>query len=172
LAAVPALPGRTLVLVDRSGSMLTTRLSRRSNLTAADGAALFGTVLALRAEHVDLVEFGLSAQPVPVAAGDSALRVVAERFHNMGGTYTAKAVRERYRGHDRVVIVTDEQSAEAGTDGLIPVDVPPHTFNLAGYRYGNGPSGGRNRHIFGGLSDAAFRLIPLVEAGQDTEWPF
>ncbi len=52
LASVPALPGRTLVLVDRSGSMFSSRMSDRSELNRADAAAVFGTALAVRAAHV------------------------------------------------------------------------------------------------------------------------
>lgn len=37
---------------------------------------------------------------------------------------------------------------------------------LAGYRYGHGPSGTGNRHALGGLTDRAFTLIPMIEAGQ------
>ncbi|GAA2115033.1 hypothetical protein GCM10009759_59790 [Kitasatospora saccharophila] len=44
--------------------------------------------------------------------------------------------------------------------------------NLAGYRTGPAPSGTGNRHTFGGLTDAAFRLVPLLEAGQDAGWPW
>jgi hypothetical protein len=37
------------------------------------------------------------------------LKVVG-RFGNLGGTNTADAIRRHYAGHDRVVIVTDEQA--------------------------------------------------------------
>ncbi len=47
-----------------------------------------------------------------------------------------------------------------------------YTWNLAGYRPGHGPSGARNRHAFGGLTDAAFRLVPLLEAGANAVWPW
>ena len=50
--------------------------------------------------------------------------------------------------------------------------VPVYTFNLAGYRYGHGPSGVGNRHTFGGLTDQAFAAIPLLESGRDSTWPF
>lgn len=63
LAQVPALPGRTLVLVDRSGSMFWSRLSDRSQLNRADAAAIFGTALALRAAEADLVQFGTGRSP-------------------------------------------------------------------------------------------------------------
>ncbi|MFD7030827.1 TROVE domain-containing protein [Streptomyces sp. NPDC059917] len=173
LAAVPALPGRTLVLVDRSGSMWSP-LSDRSQLNRADAAAVFGTALALRAADADLVEFGTSSAPVPYAAGESVLRVL-ERFGDLGGTNTTEAVRRHYAGHDRVLIVTDEQAARhraGGPTEQVPAEVPVYTWNLAGYQVGHGPSGSGNRHVFGGLTDAAFRMVTLLEAGRDARWPW
>jgi hypothetical protein len=156
MARVPRLPGRTLILVDRSGSMFD-RMSPRSGVSRADTAALFGSVLALRSEHADLVEFGTSS-----------------------GTHTADAVRRHFRdgfhdgAHARVVLVTDEQvSAGAGDPlSLIPAQVPVYTWNLAGYRLGHGPSGIRQRHAFGGLADSAFAIIALLESGRDAGWPW
>ncbi|MFI6786815.1 TROVE domain-containing protein [Nonomuraea sp. NPDC050383] len=174
LANVPALEGRTLILVDRSGSMFGA-ISERSGLNRADSAAVFGSALAMRAESADLVEFGTTSKPVPYSPGESVLRVV-ERFGSLGGTNTAKAVRAHYRGHDRIVIVTDEQAWGGNNGGnptgQVPANVPVYTWNLAGYQYGHGPSGERTRHTFGGLSDAAFRMIPLLEAGKNADWPF
>jgi hypothetical protein len=46
LALVPALTGRTLILVDRSASMFT-QVARGSAATVADQAAVFGACLAL-----------------------------------------------------------------------------------------------------------------------------
>ncbi|OQR63240.1 RNA-binding protein [Streptomyces maremycinicus] len=174
LANVPALPGRTLVLVDRSGSMFYARLSDRSELNRADAAAIFGTALALRAADADLVEFGTSSNTITFRQEDSMLKIL-ERFGDLGGTDTTEAVRRHYRGHDRVLIVTDEQYA-AGRHGAptdqVPAHVPVYTWNLAGHRAGHGPSGKGNRHTFGGLSDAAFRMVPLLEAADDTRWPW
>ena len=47
-----------------------------------------------------------------------------------------------------------------------------YTWNLAGYQAGHAPSGSRQRHTFGGLTDQAFRMIPLLEAGRDCAWPW
>jgi hypothetical protein len=77
---------------------------------------------------------------------------------------------------DRYVIVTDEQAASrcgrldppAGVPGKVPV----YTWNLAGHRFGHAQSGVGNRHTFGGLTDAAFGMIALIEAGNDGQWPF
>ncbi|MFF0071402.1 TROVE domain-containing protein [Streptomyces sp. NPDC005494] len=173
LGNVPALPGRTLVLVDRSGSMWSP-LSDRSQLNRADAAAVFGAALALRADDADLVEFGTTSAPVTHRRGESVLKVL-ERFGDLGGTDTVRAVRKHYRAHDRVLIVTDEQASFThygdATEG-IPPTVPVYTWNLAGYRVGHAPSGSDNRHTFGGLSDAAFRMVPLLEAGRSAVWPW
>lgn len=173
LGNVPALPGRTLVLVDRSGSMWCP-LSDRSRLNRADAAAVFGAALALRAEEATLVQFGTTSKEVAYRGGESVLKVL-ERFENLGGTYTAEAVRRHYAGHDRVLIVTDEQASYtdrgAPTD-LVPDTVPVYTWNLAGYRVGHAPSGSANRHTFGGLTDAAFRMVSLIEGGRDAAWPW
>ncbi|GAB3281938.1 TROVE domain-containing protein [Kineosporia babensis] len=171
LANVPALPGRTLILVDRSVSMWS-RLSRRSDLLRADAAAIFGTALAVRARRADLVQFGSSSRRVTFGRSESVLRVL-DRFEQLGGTYTAAALQEHYAGHDRVIVVTDEQVAQGqDVDRAVPAQVPMYTWNLAGYQIGHTPSGSRNRHVFGGLSDAAFAMIPLIEAGRSQDWPF
>ncbi|MGW6475652.1 TROVE domain-containing protein [Streptomyces nigra] len=174
LANVPALPGRTLILVDRSGSMFWSRLSDRSELNRADAAAIFGTALALRSRKADLVEFGSTSAAVPFRAGESVLKILG-RFGDLGGTDTTGAVRAHYRRHDRVLIVTDEQYAPShhgDPTEQVPADVPVYTWNLAGYRAGHGPSGTGNRHTFGGLSDAAFRMVPLLESARDADWPW
>lgn len=173
LGNVPQLPGRTLVLVDRSGSMHKPT-SKRSKLTFADSATVFGAALALRnLPQVTLVQYGDSSQEVPVPAGGSLLTLV-NQFRNMGGTATAQAVQRHYDGHDRVVIVTDEQAhPRQGDPGdYVPPQVPLYVFNLAGYEHGH-QAGGPNRvTLGGGLTDHAFRLIPLLEAGRDGAWPW
>lgn len=152
-------------------------VSAKSGLSRADTAALFGTALALRSEHADLVEFGTHSQPVQFRGAESVLRVIS-RFTSMGGTNTAGAVQLHYREgfHSRVVIVTDEQAwggyYGAEPASYVPAHVPVYTWNLAGYRHGHGPSGTGNRHVFGGLADASFRMIPLLETGHDAKWPW
>ncbi|MFD8142843.1 TROVE domain-containing protein [Streptomyces sp. NPDC059708] len=175
LANVPALPGRTLVLVDRSDSMFWDTVSERSTLTRADAAAVFGAATALRAEQADLVQFGWHSAVVPFRAGEPVLDVLG-RFGALGGTNTTAALRARYRGHDRVLIVTDEQTARhrPGPGGAlepVPADIPVYTWNLAGYEAAHGPSGPR-RYTCGGLTDAAFRMVSLLEAGGAAAWPW
>ena len=40
-------------------------------------------------------------------------------------------------GHDRVVILTDEQAGPGNVDDGLPAGVPLFTWDLAGYRYGH-----------------------------------
>jgi hypothetical protein len=189
LAGVPALPGRSLILVDRSPSMFPGygfSTPHRSDIPLAEQAAVFGAALALRAQVPTLVEFGMESRRLDLRKGGSLLRLV-ERFGQISGTDIPTAVKKHFTGHDRVVVVTDEQTrpgwfpsnardhggmAETEIDALVPRDVPVHMWNMAGYKVGATPSGGANRHAFGGLTDQAFRLIPLIERGGDARWPW
>lgn len=184
LANVPALSGRTLVLIDTSGSMHS-GFSRDGTLMRWDAATIFGLALAQRCAGADVVSFSAAgtwhkqtfaaSKVFPLRAGESLLRSLdrwqQDGYFIGGGTDTGGALRRHYKTHDRVVIVTDEQSA-TGVNDAIPKAVPMYTWNLAGYQRGHAPSGKGNRHTFGGLSDAAFRMIPLLDRGHTATWPF
>lgn len=177
LSNVPSLTGRTLILVDRSGSMFSHHASDKE-LTMADKAAIFGSALALRAENADLVQFGSAwrgpaFEKVSFRKGDSLLPMM-DKFRDMGGTDTAAAVEGSFKGHDRVIIITDEQYNGYDGDPLasIPAGTPVYTWNLEGYRVGQSQSGSKKRHTFGGLTDKGFQMIPLIEAGQTQKWPW
>ncbi|MGW6914356.1 TROVE domain-containing protein [Kitasatospora sp. NPDC054939] len=189
LSQVPALPGRTLILVDRSPSMFPGygySTANSSDITLAEQAALFGSALALRAAGPTLVEFGGKSRVIDVPRGGSVLRLM-EAFGQDGGTDIPAAVAQHYSGHDRVVIVTDEQTRpgylpsnmlgyggrpETAIDDLIPTNVPVYMWNMAGYKAGAMRSGSGNRHTLGGLTDSAFALIPLLDAGRNADWPW
>ena len=172
LANVPALPGKTLVLVDVSGSMAGA-MSGRSTAQRWELAALFGSALAARAAKADVVAFQSFAKEVKVRPGASILRAV-EDFRGLvgGGTDTWAALMNHFKEHDRVVILTDEQAfADARNTAKVDgIQVPIYTFNLAGYRAGHLPSGTHQRYTFGGLTDRGFAAIALLERGRDVSW--
>jgi len=60
--------------------------------------------------------------------------------------------------------------------GRLPIvelpDVPIYTWDLRGYRAANLDLNEPGRYLFGGFTDTAFRLIPLVEVGLDAAWPW
>ncbi|GAT68212.1 RNA-binding protein [Planomonospora sphaerica] len=177
---VPSFGGRTLVLVDTSASMTSGGIAARSTVTPAQAAALFGVSLAARGERVDLYGFADGVFRHGVRRGASVLKEVERFCARIGevghGTQIADSVRRTYSGHDRVVILSDMQTMSGhhagGVTGAAPAHVPMYGFNLQGYRHAAMPTGSGNRHEFGGFSDAAFRLIPLLEAGRDAGWPF
>lgn len=177
LVNVPALSGKTLILVDRSGSMFPTwsygSKIESLGLSFADAAAIFGTALALRAENATLVQFGSSAHEVKFRKGDSVLPLLS-KFKDLGGTSTRQAIQQFFKNHDRVVIITDEQYNGWGGDPTeaVPVGTPVYTWNLNGYKAGQSESGRLKRHTFGGLTDKAWQMIPLLEAGQTGKWPW
>ena len=169
LANVPTFPGRTLVLVDTSSSMFSS-FSQRGTAQRYELAGIFGATIATRGDKVDLVEYGTDSAFLSFRKGDPVLRIV-DQLTNRGGTETWGALSRHFAGHDRVVIVTDEQ-AHPGYGYRAMPDVPIYTFNVAGYRAGHAPSGEGNLHTFGGLTDAGFRMIRLIEQASSGDWPF
>jgi hypothetical protein len=192
LANVPSLGGRTLILVDRSPSMFPESgyqyagRNSKSDITLADQAAIFGAALALRAENPTLVEFGGASKEITVPKGGSVLRLV-ESFKMINYTDIPSAVKRHYAKHDRVIVITDEQT-QAGyfpsnighyggmhtvpINDLVPKDIPVYMWNLAGYTAAAMPSGQEARFTMGGLTDKAFLLIPQLEAGAAGTWPW
>jgi hypothetical protein len=188
LTNIPRLPGRTLVLVDTSSSM-NAGFSKDGTLMRWDAAAVFGIALGARCEHADVVSFssnqrfwgdppGANTKQFKLQTGESLLRSV-DRWKNDGyflggGTDTVGAIQRHLRPgfHDRLVIVTDEQAEQGDVGRAVPADLPLYTWNLAGYRHGHSTSGSHNRHTFAGLGDHGFRMIPLLEAGKNADWPF
>jgi hypothetical protein len=178
LINLPATPGRSLILVDTSGSMSSFGISSRSKVTPLKAAAVFGVALAAKGEQVDLCGFADGVFSHPIAKGASVIREVdrfVKRSGEVGhGTAIAQSLRSTYRGHDRVFLISDMQtmSGPYGVGDAIPTNVPMYGFNLGGYQHGAFAVGTGNRHEFGGLTDATFRAIPLLEAGRNAAWPW
>ena len=175
LANIPRLGGRTLILVDTSGSMHAP-FSKDGTLMRWDSAVVFGLALASRCAAVDVVSFSSHSVPFPVQPGESVLRGI-ERwktggFFLNGGTNTQGALSGNFRQHDRAVILTDEQASYGAhaVGSYLPPTTSIYTWNLAGYKMGHNASGSGNRHTFGGLADQAFKMIPLLEAGRNGDW--
>lgn len=120
------LPGKTVVLLDVSGSM-DSPISSKSDLQRIDAACGVAILLRELCEDVEILTF--SEQVVQVAPRRGfALRdaIVSSQQHS--GTYMGKAVEavNTQRRYDRLVVLTDEQSADrvpspAGTGYVINV---------------------------------------------------
>ena len=176
LENVPSLKGRTLILVDTSGSMCDF-LSERGSITRLEAARVFGAALAIRAEDPTLVTFGSDSHEIKVK-GKDLLRVAESITDLSSGTDTHGAIDKHFKDHDRVIVITDEQpgfsywsSRRGDVFDNIPENVPTFTWNLAGYRTGHSEIK-VNRYTFGGLTDKGFQMIPLLEAGLNQGWPW
>jgi hypothetical protein len=184
-ANIPKLPGRTLVLVDTSGSMSWSSVSGKSGVRPVEVAALFGVALAKKAAKVDLYGFADRAFKHELAYGGSVLtqtkQLIARVGEAGGGTAIAKAMHDTFAGHDRVVILTDMQTMNerysspygvGDVKNAVPANVPVYAWNITGYEASMMPTGSDNRHEFGGFSDSAFTIMQTLEAGRDGKWPF
>lgn len=182
-ANVPALPGRTLLLVDASGSMQGA-VSARSTVTHADIGALVGATLARRGEQVEMHGFASGHFRHELPAGGSVLRAVeafSARLGEVGyGTETVAALRATYDGHDRVVIVSDMQAFRhpgneargVSVSEAVPATVPVFAVNTSGYAPAALDTTRRNRFEIGGFSDKLFTMMALLARGESAVWPW
>jgi len=111
-----------------------------------------------------------------VPKGASVIREVDRFVARTGevghGTEIAKSIHATYRGHDRVFVISDMQTMDRRTGSAVPASVALYGFKLGGYRPAAFATGSANRHEFGGLTDATFPILPLIEAGRDANWPW
>lgn len=182
---IPSFDGRTLILVDKSGSMddpiggtRDKEYSEGIYVKCWEVGALFAMALHLKQGqgNSDLAIFATSSKRIPIPAGSSVLKGMKLLEPNNGvahGTNIWGSVKTQYASHDRVVIFTDCQSniahATAKTLGAVPFI---HCYDLGGYGVGLPfQTGDNGRYQYGGFSDASFKLMSLLET-QSAGWPF
>ena len=182
-ACIPALPGRTLVLVDTSGSMQGP-VSARSSVRHVDVGALFAVALAARGCDVDLAGFANGVFGHRLRRGGSVLRQADEFCARVGevghGTETVAALKAAYKGHDRVVIFSDMQAFAypgGGAGGrsvseAVPATVPLFGVNTNGYARSSIDTARPYRYEIGGFSDKLFTMVDLLSRGRDAGWPW
>jgi hypothetical protein len=154
LAEVPKLPGKTVLLVDVSGSMLAP-LSRKSEMLRTDAAYGLAVLLREIAERVSIYTFSEKLVQSAPRCG-FALRDALDASQPHQGTYLGKALGEIREPHDRIVVITDEQSHDQvpGPRGR------GYVINVASYK--NGVGYGPWMHI-DGWSESVVEYIREVE---------
>jgi len=160
VAAGEKLAGKTVVLVDVSGSM-TAPLSRRSEMQRTDAA--YGLAVLLREIAEKVAVFSFSDNLVQVAARRGfALRDAIDASQRHNGTYLGKAVEEldRKEKYDRLIVITDEQAHDR-----VPAPAGKgYVINVASYK--NGVGHGKWTHI-DGWSES---VIEYIRALEETTW--
>lgn len=148
------LPGKTVLLVDVSGSM-DAQLSRRSEMRRNDAAYGLAVLLREIAESVSIYTFSDKLVRVPARRG-FALRDALHASQPHHGTYMGRALKEIEEKYERLIVITDEQSHD-------PVPNPKvrgYMLNVASYQ--NGVGYGAWTHI-DGWSDSVLEYIRAAE---------
>lgn len=149
----PRLSGKTIILVDVSGSM-DTRLSAKSDMTRMDAAAALASVVN---GDVRVFTFSQALVEVPPRRGMSGVDTVI-RSQPHGATYLGASLNYiNTVPHDRLIVITDEQSHDRVPD---PVAKRAYMINVASAR--NGVGYGRWTHL-DGFSEAVIRFIAESE---------
>jgi len=159
VAGQEKLAGKTIVLVDVSGSM-TAPLSQRSEMQRTDAAYGLAVLLLEIGEKVAVFSFSDSLVEVPARRG-FALRDAIDRSQRHNSTQLGKAVTElnAKHGYDRLIVITDEQAHDT-------VPAPKgkgYVINVASYK--NGVGYGKWTHI-DGWSESVVEYICTLELAE------
>jgi len=154
VAAQEKLPGRTVLLVDVSGSMIA-KLSGRSEMLRTDAA--YGLAILLReiAEQVAVYTFSDKLVKVPPRRG-FALRDALDASQAHQGTLLGQALDGITEDYDRILVITDEQAHDR-------VPAPRgkgYVINVASYK--NGVGYGEWIHI-DGWSESVVEYVRELE---------
>jgi hypothetical protein len=160
VAVQQKLAGKTIVLVDVSGSM-TAPLSRRSEMQRTDAACGLAVLLREIGEKVAVFSFSDTLVEVPARRG-FALRDAIDASQRHNGTRLGQAVGELNQKHsyDRLIVISDEQAHDT-------VPAPKGTgyvINVASYK--NGVGYGKWTHI-DGWSESVVEYIRALEAASE-----
>src|SRR5215467_9728384 len=160
VARQPKLAGRTIVLVDVSGSM-TGSLSRRSEMQRTDAAYGLAVLVREIAEKAAVYSFSDRVVEVPARRG-FALRDAIDASQPHNGTLLGNAVEWLNKGerYDRLIVITDEQAH----DTVPKPKGKGYVINVASYKDGVGY--GKWTHI-DGWSEAVIEYIRALEL---TQW--
>lgn len=142
LEGVDALPGKTGLLIDVSGSM-DANLSDRGETRRIDAAAGLAIYLREKTATCRVATFSADFVEVPPRRGFALRDAIHTSQDRWKGTYLGKAVAEagrQWKDIDRFIVITDEQSHD--TLGQAPSGMTSYLINVAPYKngisYGNG----------------------------------
>ncbi len=153
IGELPVLSGKTIVLVDVSGSM-DAKMSGKSDMMRVDAAAALASIIN---GNLRVFTFSSGVVEVPPRRGMAGVDAIV-RSQPHGSTYLGAAVRQlNTLPHDRLIVITDEQSQDSVPD---PVAKHAYLINVASYK--NGVGYRRWTHL-DGFSEGILRYITEIE---------
>lgn len=130
LANKEKIKGKTILLVDVSGSMYQ-NISNKSELCLGDTANALGILVRELCEDCSIYSFSTSLKRIPARRG-FALAETIKKSQTHGGTYLFTSLNSLTEGGDRLIVITDEQSADSGKFNFDK----NYVINVASYKHG------------------------------------
>lgn len=179
---VGKVPGRTLILVDCSGSMLWARNSPRSAMNCKEIAACMTGILSKACDAAYVYAFASTAELLGVRSNDSVANIIDKvmRASVGGNTYPYLAMQDaigRRLEVDRIVLLSDMQCYHPGAGNFqkflneykhkVNRNVWLHSINLNAHDMTSQvASGQRNINLISGFSDKILATLLRAENGE------
>lgn len=158
MASMTPLDGKTVLLIDVSGSM-DSLLSAKSDLNRLDAASSLAVLVRGLCPDVRIFTFSNEIVEVPARNGMALIDAVC-KSQGHGGTFLGAAVKKVHElmpDAVRLIVITDEQSSDA-----VPKPIIPLSYMLNVGTYVNGVSSGDWLKITG-FSEAVLQYIQVIE---------
>lgn len=153
------LPGKTVLVIDVSGSMFGTKVSAKSDLDRFDAAAALAVLCREICEQVEIFSFSYDAVRVAPRRGFALVDAI-RNSQNHGGTSLGQSLRTIYKSvgrHDRCIVFTDE-----GTYDRVEAPKCKNAYVLNVAAYENGINH-QDWMTISGFSEAVIDYIQMFE---------
>lgn len=177
LADKEKLPGKTIVIVDVSGSMYGAKISEKSTMDRAKAACALAVLARELCENVAIYATAGNdgtkihqTKLVPARHGFALSDAIYGLCHPLGGggiflQQVMDYVKEKESSADRIIVITDEQDCSGMTDAPSRANAfGTHNYIVNVNTYKNGIGYGKWTHI-NGWSEAILDYIRLSEEG-------
>ena len=177
LAQKDKLPGKTIVIVDVSGSMYNTKVSEKSEMDRAGAACAVAVLARELCENVAIYATAGNdgtkihkTQLVPSRRGFALSDVIYGLCRPLGGggiflPQVMDYVKQHEKSADRIIVITDEQDCSGVSDAPARADAfGTHNYIINVNTYKCGIGYGKWTHI-NGWSEAVLDFIRLSEEG-------
>lgn len=186
---IDRIPGKTVIAIDVSGSMVYGSISGNSDIRCRDIAMLFGVIANKLCEDAIVVKFDTSLKTVSWSHRGGIISTALGETANGGGTNMSLPFKYMIKNHidcDRIIILSDNEcNSESWNwrlrreDGgkvvqvladkyrsMTGKDIWVHAIDLQGY--GTQQFAGKKVNIISGWSEKVFEFIHLVEQEEGT----
>ena len=184
---MPKMDGRTVIVLDVSGSM-ENKLSSNSSLTLKEVGAVYAAAMLINTD-ADFIKFGNDAKKMKFNPLENVFDIVAKMYSNDRcgyGTDIVPAFRLMNEKYDRIFLVSDMQimnnndsvrywGCYSGRQSGIETyngyckayDCHPHmySFDLANYSTQVENPNNPRIHLLTALNDTLFKMLPYIENG-------